>query len=184
MVALSYLQLCFCKKIENALTGFTVPQPHHVSNSPPQQLPPALLTAKFVFVREDASILSLAPLYRGPYLVLERKDNFFRLQIVSRTDVVSVDCLKLAFLEGPIQAASPPAQGCSTNCPALCAADPPPSSTTSATIPARGSVQKVVRFKLPPTVPPRRNPHRTVCDRRTCSAIPPLLLNSVIFEFI
>ena len=94
----------FLQKIENNLTGFAVPLPH-----PPQQLPPALLTAEFVFVQEDASIPSLAPLYQGPYLVLERKDKFFRLQLGSRTDVVSVDRLKPAFSEDPIQAASPPA---------------------------------------------------------------------------
>ena len=87
----------FLQNIENTLTGFAVPPPHHVCKSPPQQLPPALLTAEFVFVREDASIPSLAPLYRGPYLVLERKSKFFRLQIGSRTDVVSVDRLKPAF---------------------------------------------------------------------------------------
>ena len=52
----------FLRKIENALTGFPVPLPHHVRNSPPQQFPPTLLTAEFVFVREDASIPSLAPL--------------------------------------------------------------------------------------------------------------------------
>ena len=90
----------------------------------------------------------MAPLYRGPYLVLERKDKFFRLQLGSRTDVVSVDRLKSAF-----QAASPPARGQSISCPALGAPDPPPSSTTSATVPAGGSVQKPVRFRLPPPVP-------------------------------
>ena len=101
----------FLRKIENALAGFAVPPPHHVCNYLPQQLPPALLTAEFDFVREDASIPSLAPFYPGPFLVLERKDKFFHLQLGSRTDVVSVDRLKPAFSEDPIQAASPPARG-------------------------------------------------------------------------
>ena len=81
----------------------------------------------FVFVREPSSIPSLAFLYRGPYLVLERKDKYFRLQLGSRTDVVSVDRLKPAFLEDPIQAALPLARGRPVLRPALHALDPPPS---------------------------------------------------------
>ena len=38
----------------------------------PAPLPPALLAAKYVFVRKNASIPPLDPLYHGPYLVLER----------------------------------------------------------------------------------------------------------------
>ena len=95
----------FLLKIENPLAGFAVPQPHHVRPYPPHQLPPALLGADFVFVREDAFVPSLAPLYRGPYLVLEQRDKFFRLQLGSRTDVVSVDKLKSAFFKDPISAA-------------------------------------------------------------------------------
>ena len=101
----------FLRKIEDAIAGLAIIPPHHMRSSPPQQLPPALMTAEFVFVCEPSSIPSLAPLYRGPYLVLERKDKFFRLQLGSRTDVVSVDRLKPAFLEDPIQAASPPDRG-------------------------------------------------------------------------
>ena len=41
----------FLQRIEQAVSGFTVPLPHHVSPAPPAPLPPALLTAKFVFVR-------------------------------------------------------------------------------------------------------------------------------------
>ena len=52
----------FLQKIEQAVSGFTVPPSHHVSPSPPAPLPPALLAAKFVFVREDASVPPLAPL--------------------------------------------------------------------------------------------------------------------------
>ena len=93
-----------------------------------------------VFVREDASIPFLAPLYRGVYLVLERKSKFFRLQIGSKSDVVSVDRLKPAFSDDPIQAASPPARGCPVSRPVPSKDNLPPSSTSSATIPAQGSV--------------------------------------------
>ena len=40
----------FLQKIENTLAGFTVPRPHHVPSSLPQQLPPSLLAEEFVFV--------------------------------------------------------------------------------------------------------------------------------------
>ena len=40
----------FLRKIEDAIGGFGIPPPHHVRSSPPQQLPPALLAAEFVFV--------------------------------------------------------------------------------------------------------------------------------------
>ena len=71
----------FLRKIEDAIAGFAVSPPHHVSSSPPQQLPPALMAAEFEFVHEASSIPYLAPLYWGPYLVLERKDKDFRLQL-------------------------------------------------------------------------------------------------------
>ena len=41
---------------------FSVPPPHHVPQQPPAEVPASLTTAKFVFVREDASKPSLAPL--------------------------------------------------------------------------------------------------------------------------
>ena len=120
------------------MAGFAIPPPHHVPQSPPCQLPAALLSAKFVFVREDASIPSLAPLYRGPYLVLERREKFFRLQVGARTDVVFVDCLKPVFSDEPVTPAIPASCGCPVTrvpVPILC----PP-----------------VALNLPSTVPPVR----------------------------
>ena len=87
-----------------------------------------------MFVREDASIPSLVPLYQDPYLVLKQRDKFFRLQIGSRTDVVLVDCLKPVFSDVSVSLALPPALGC----PALLVQNPilhppvvldPPSAT-------------------------------------------------------
>ena len=69
----------FLSKIQQAVAGFAVPPPHHVLQSPPHQLPAALLSAKYMFVGEDVSFLSLAPLFCGPYLLLEQRDKFFCL---------------------------------------------------------------------------------------------------------
>ena len=72
--------ISFLHKIENAVTGFTIPPPHHVRSSPPHQLQPALLTEEYVFVSKDASVPSLAPLHHGPYRVLEQRDKkYFHL---------------------------------------------------------------------------------------------------------
>ena len=70
----------------------------------------------FVFVREDAVIPTLAPRYRGPHFVLDRQSKYFRLQIGSKQDSVSVDCLKPAFNDDLIttfalRKTSPPPHG-------------------------------------------------------------------------
>ena len=98
----------FLQKIERAVSGFTVPSPHHVTPLGPTPLPPALLATQFVYGREDASVPFLAPFYRSPYLVLEYRDKFFCLRMGDKTDVVSVDRLKPAFSDVPISPALPP----------------------------------------------------------------------------
>ena len=56
----------FLWKIETTVAGFAVPLPHHRSHSPTRQLPPALLAAEFLFVREDSSTLGdLLSFWRG-----------------------------------------------------------------------------------------------------------------------
>ena len=67
----------YLSKVECAVAGFAVSSPHHVLQFPLQPLPAALMSAKYVFVHK------LAPLYRGPYLVLERQDKFLHLQLGS-----------------------------------------------------------------------------------------------------
>ena len=158
----------FLQKIEGAVFKFAVSPPHHVAPSPSTPLLPALLAAQFVFVREDASVPPLAPLYRSPYLVLERRGKFFRHQMGDKTDVVSVDRLKPAFSDVPISL--PPLRGR----PAL---KPPPDAVPVARPPpavVHGPAHwKTVTFHLPPEVPTCQNPHRAARGRRICSAISP-----------
>ena len=81
------------------------------------------MTAKFVIVLEDDSFCSLALLYRGPYLVLEQQSKFSCLQLVTWSDMVSVDRIKPAFSDSPILAVPPLTCGCPglhTPDPALC----------------------------------------------------------------
>ena len=144
----------YLNKIEHAEDDFAVSPPHHVLLSPPQQLLVILLLAKYVFEQEDTSIPSLAPLYRRPYLVLERQAKFFCLQLSSRTDDVSMDRLKPVFSTDSVSVAVPPTRGR----PALRIQDPvllpsdliaPPS--VPGPVPAFPG--KSVHFKLPPTAP-------------------------------
>ena len=98
----------FLQGIEKAVFRFAVPLPHHGSPTLSAPLPPALLAAKFVFMREDALVLPLAPLYIGPYLFLEGQKKFFRLQLGDRTNVVCVNRLKPACSDEPISLVLPP----------------------------------------------------------------------------
>ena len=160
----------FLSKIGKVISGFSVPPPHHVPQQPPAEVPASLTTARFVFVREDASKPSLAPLYRGPYLVLEQRNKFFRLQIGNKVDSVSIDHLKLVFSDSPVVPANPPPQGRPPLRPARHPPDPSSAVNSSA------SKKKSVTFLNQPTVMLRRNPHRQARERSSCSASTPAFL--------
>ena len=56
----------FLLRVNRAVSGFSgPPHPHVISSPQPQPLPRALMTAEFVFVRDNASKPPLAQLYRG-----------------------------------------------------------------------------------------------------------------------
>ena len=115
----------FLRKVNRAIDGFAVPPPHHVCPVSPVQLLSALLKAKYVFVHEDAVISSLAPRYRGPYLVINRQSKYFHLQIGSKQDVVSIDHLKPVFSDAPVTPVIPPPRGRPRISPVASSSDPP-----------------------------------------------------------
>ena len=119
----------------------------------PKPLPKAQLQADFVFVREDAPVSALSPLYRGPYKVLERWSKFFRLQVGEKVDVVSVDRLKPVISDATVTPANPPSCGH----PIL----RPQGSSSDTSASALPRVGRKVCFQAQPAVPVRRNPHRT-----------------------
>ena len=161
----------FLSKIDRVIAGFSIPPPHHVQHSPPAEIPAALRTAKFVFVREDASKPSLGPLYQGPYLVMERRSKFFRLQIGTKIDAVSLDRLKPVISDCPVVPAAPPPRGR----PPLHLSKHPPDLSYAAD--SSASKKKSVVFLTKPEFIPRRNPHRQARVRSSCSALtPPFLL--------
>ena len=101
-------------------------------------MPCDLLTAEFVFVREDASKPPLSPLYRGPYKVLERFETFYILQIPDNSVSVSLDRLKAVYCSVLMTPAVPPLR----RRPRL-----QPASVTKP--PAPVHAKKKVRFEVP-----------------------------------
>ena len=163
----------FISKVEKVIAGFSTPPPHHVHHSPPAEIPAALKTAKFVFVTEDASKPSLSPLYQAPYLVMEGRSKFFRLQIGTKVDSLSLDRLKLVISDSPVIPAAPPPRGL----PPLCQSKDPldPSSATKSS----PSKNKSVLFLTQPVIIPRRNTHRQA--RKEAHAPPDSAMPSVVF---
>jgi hypothetical protein len=80
-------------------------------NPAPIPLPPDLFNSSHVFVRSPPAHPPLAPLYHGPYKVLQRRPHSFRLQIGSRTDSISIHRLKPAHLPVGTLPALPPRRG-------------------------------------------------------------------------
>ena len=64
-------------------------------------VPEKLMKAEYVFVRRGSVVPPLAPLYHGPYKVLQAGDKFFTISLGGREDTVSVDRLK-PHLGGPV----------------------------------------------------------------------------------
>jgi hypothetical protein len=95
----------------------------------------------------------LAPLYKGPFKVLQRFPHSFRLQIGSKTDTISVHRLKPAHLPLGTPPAVPPRRGRPPNSPL-------PSILKTVT-PSSSTCPKSVTFVLDPlpSPRPRRNIH-------------------------
>jgi hypothetical protein len=69
-----------------------------------------MLQASHVYVRCGGALPPLAPLYVGPYEVLERADKHFRLAVGGREETVSIDRLKPHLGVGSFSAALPAAR--------------------------------------------------------------------------
>ena len=121
-------------------------------------VPCDLQSATHIFVRHDAHRSPLQRPYDGPFHVLHRSAKFFKVDLGSRTDNISIDRLKAAFIEGP---SLPPSPTPRSQSPLATTVTPqhhlsptaPPfvPSTPSPRLPAAGYVTKVGRSIHPPT---------------------------------
>ena len=120
-------------------------------------VPCDLQSATHVFVRHDAHRSPLQRPYDGPFRVLHRSAKFFKVDLGSRTDNISIDRLKAAFIEGP---SLPPSPTPRSQSPLATTVTPrhrlsptaPPfvPSTPSPRLPAAGYVTKAGRTIHPP----------------------------------
>lgn len=93
--------------------GSLAPVPTSRHGAAPVSVPADLQQAKFVFVRRDARHSSLQHPYQGPFRVIESGHKTFKVDFGGRTEVITVDRLKLAHLDvdSPVQLAQPAPRG-------------------------------------------------------------------------
>jgi len=95
----------FLSRLRQALLQY-VPTATTAHGNVQSAMPNSLASASHVFVRRDAGSSSLQCPYEGPFPVLQKFDKYFHIDFGSRTDFVSVDRLKAAFLDA--DSSSPP----------------------------------------------------------------------------
>ena len=85
------------------------PTTTHGAEARHARIPPALVSAKFVFLRREARKPLETP-YVGPYEVISKHEKYYTLQMGSRQEKVSVDRLKAAVVDQqlPVPVAQPP----------------------------------------------------------------------------
>ena len=99
---------CLRRQVENLRP---VPTSAHGVENVKFNVPKSLTDAQFVYVRRDGKSAPLQTPYDGPFRVLGKGPKSFKLQLGTRTDIVSIDRLKPAITEGEVEVALPPRRG-------------------------------------------------------------------------
>ena len=75
--------------------------PQHSSNHSKKQffVPKDLQSSDFVFIRKDGYKAPLVRPYEGPYRVIERAERVFKIDFGSKSDWITIDRLKPAFID-------------------------------------------------------------------------------------
>ena len=69
-------------------------------------------STKHIFIRTDSLVVPpLEPRYQGPFLVLEKKPDYFVVQMGDRTEKVNLQRLKPAYITDDVPLALPPRRG-------------------------------------------------------------------------
>ena len=89
--------LPFLRHLQQTMRSVQPPTPQF-HGQPSVYVPANLAQAKFVYVRKDSHKHPLQRPYDGPYLVLNKSDKFFTVDIKGRPETISIDRLKAAFV--------------------------------------------------------------------------------------
>ena len=116
----------FITRLRMAMAAVPV-VPTNTAATSPSWVDDALETCTHVWVRRDGHVKPLDALYDGPFVVLERSDKVFKLQIGLKPVTVSIDRLKPVHSELPIVPMQPRRRGRPPRVPAVA----PPTTTTS-----------------------------------------------------
>lgn len=89
------------------------PVPTSAHGATKTSVPPELHSSRYVFVRQDAHRTPLQRPYVGPFKVIQSAPKHFKVEMGSRTEIISVDRLKPAHLDidCPVQVAQPKPRG-------------------------------------------------------------------------
>ena len=88
----------YVSRLRQVMSELRPTAPRHPSEQHPF-IPMALANCSHVFIRQDGVRSPLHPPYSGPFPVLERHSKYYKVNINGRTDTVSLDRLKPAYLD-------------------------------------------------------------------------------------
>ena len=123
----------FLKQLQQTMRSVQPPAPKfHGQQS--VYVPANLASTGYVYVRTDSHRHPLQRPYQGPYRVIETSDKFFTLDIKGRSEKVSIDRLKAAFVTPLTSPADDKRQSSSAE-----ESSPSGTSTDSMTVPPSSS---------------------------------------------
>lgn len=87
----------FTQELRHKMTQLKYSPPRQSSS--PTHVPHQLQDCDYIFIRNDAVKRPLTLTYQGPFKVLKHSEKYLTIDQGSRTDTVSIDRVKPAFLE-------------------------------------------------------------------------------------
>lgn len=87
----------FVSKFRKTMNDVRPREPNY-HDKPKVFVHPKLADAKFVFIRDDAHRSPFQTPYKGPFQVVKSGDKVFKVNVNGKTDTVSIDRLKPAFI--------------------------------------------------------------------------------------
>lgn len=126
----------FLKHLQHTMRSVQPPAPKfHGQQS--TYVPANLASTGYVYVRIDCHRHPLQRPYRGPYRIIDTSEKFFTLDIKGRSEKISIDRLKAAFVT-PLTSSNDKKRGSSVEAPSPSIL--PSTSTESVTVPSSSPV--------------------------------------------